>query len=156
MAKTQQPVWTFVDNLGDANPLEYGGYFIYRDETGVHPEQAEYLIPIEEDGTYTIYRIVLDRLKLVDGYLVPYEYDKNWAPPAKRYDEWFHRDLENVTSFVGTTKEDLEAAFTSADPLVRAEAYRAIGDYHGWDNLDAYPLTNLTRAEVEERYPDFA
>ena len=156
MAKTQQPVWTFIDNLGDANPIDYGGYFIFKDETGVYPEEAELLVPLEENDTYEIYRIVLDPLKMLKGYLVPAKYKKSWPHPLPQYDEWFHKDLEAVAGFVGSNKEDLEAAFTSSDPLVRAEAYRAIGDYHGWDNLDSDPLTNLSRAEVEKRYPEFA
>jgi len=152
---TKQPKWKLIANIGDTHPLDYGGYFIYRDETGVYPEEAELLLePAEGENDYTIYRFILDRLKLKDGYLVPLDYDSSWRHPVERYDAWFHRDLGSIASFVGTTKEDLEAAFTSKDPLVRAEAYRAIGDYHGWDNLDSYPLTNLSRSEVEKRYRD--
>lgn len=39
----------------------------------------------------------------------------------------------------------------SNDPTRLAHAYRAIGDYHGWDNLDGYPLTFTKRREVERR-----
>jgi len=155
MAKTRQPEWEFIANLGDASPLDYGGYFIYRDKTGVYEEEAELLIvdnEEDENSTYTIYRIMLERSKLVDGYLVPFKYDKSWSHPLERYDEWFHKDLGGVASSVGATKEELEKAFTSSNPLERAHAYREIGNYHGWENLDSYPLTELTRKDVEERY----
>lgn len=154
---TKQPEWELIANLGDVHPLDYGGYFIYRDKTGVYPEEAELLIledDSDENSTYTIYRTGLDRLKLVKGYLVPEKYDKGWPHPVERYDEWFHKDLEGVASFIGIDKKDLEAAFTSKDPLIRADAYQAIGDYHGWDNLDGGPLTGVTRDEAEERYKD--
>lgn len=36
--------------------------------------------------------------------------------------------------------------------IQRALVYRAIGEYHGYENLDQYPLTFKTRAEVEARY----
>jgi hypothetical protein len=40
----------------------------------------------------------------------------------------------------------------SESPLDRAVAYRAIGDYHGFINLDESPLTDLDRSEIEARY----
>jgi hypothetical protein len=60
--------------------------------------------------------------------------------------------MDAVASCAGTTKEALEQQFCSDDPLERARAYRDVGEYHGWDNLDEYPLTGLTRAEVAKRY----
>lgn len=154
-----QPLWKLIANLGDASPFEYGGYFVFVDETAVYQEEAELLIveneevEDEEDLTYTIYRIMLDRLKQVDGYLVPFKYDPSWPHPVGEYDEWFHRDLDEVASFISSTKEEMETWFTSADPLVRADAYRAIGDYHGWENLDSDPLTEVSRRQAERRYP---
>lgn len=149
---TKQPQWEMIANLGDMTPLDHGGYFIYRDKTGVYPEEAELLLIEDEGGTYSVARFVLDRLKLVDGYLVPFAYDATWPHPLERYDEWFHKDLEGVASFVGSTKEEMEAMFTSGDPLQRAEAYRAVGEYHGLENLDPDPLTGMTRAEAKKRY----
>jgi hypothetical protein len=144
-----QPKWELIANLGDVNPLEHGGYFIFRDKTGVYPEEAELLLV--EDGDYTIYRFSLERLKMVKGFLVPLKYNKSWPYPVERYDEWFHEQLGDVAASIGTTKQELEKAFTSANPLERAHAYRAIGDYHGFENLDSYPLTHMPRAEVEKR-----
>jgi len=151
---TKQPSWKFIANLGDASPLDYGGYFVYRDDTGVYSEEAEHLV-LDEDGRYTIFRFILEQLKMVDNFwLIPVKYESSWAHPAQAYDKWFHKDLESVASSMGTTKNELEVAFTSPNPLVRAEAYRMVGDYLGWENLDHEPLTGLTRSEVEKRYRD--
>jgi hypothetical protein len=159
MPATKQPDWKFVANLGDRTPLDYGGYFVYIDKTGVYEPEAELLAlddESDEDSAYTIYRVLLERKKLVEGwhgYLVPFKYDASWPHPVERYDEWFHEDLGSVAVLVGATKEQLEQDLTSADPKVRAHAYRAIYDYHGWENGDSYPL-RVTRAEAEKRYKD--
>jgi hypothetical protein len=151
-----QPTWKLIANLGDVNPIEYGGYFVYRDETGTYTEEAELLLEPPEDATeerWTVYRVPLDRCKLIRGYLVSAKYKADWPHPLPSYDEWFHKDLEGVADSMDWDIDELREAFCSADPLKRAEAYRAVGDYHGWENLDSYPLT-LTREEVETRYTE--
>lgn len=152
-----QPDWEFVANIGDEHPFEHGGYFIYHDKTEKYGYEAELLVVDEARGgraTYRIYRVPLDPLKLVNDYLVPLSYEPGWAHPVEQYAEWFNRDLERVADNIGSTKEDLEKAFISTNPIARADAYRAVGDYHGWENLDSYPLTNLSRATVEKRYAE--
>ena len=156
---TRQPTWKLIRNLGDKNPFDHGGYFIYQDETGVYPEEGEYLVePEEEGGVYTIYRFTVDKLKVVVheethiSYLVSDQYESGWSHPLHRYDEWFHEDLHKVAEVHGLDYKDLRDLFCSDDPLMRAEGYRAIGDYHGFLNLDAYPLTFTDREEVEARY----
>lgn len=134
-SRGKQPVWQLIANLGDNSPFDYGGYFVYKDETGVYPEEAEFLVvdnEDDEDSTYTIYRILLDV-----------------AP-----DEWFLEDLESIADHVGSTKEELVKALSSRDPLDRAYAYKAVAEYHGWDEFDSYPLTGVTRQEVEARYSE--
>jgi hypothetical protein len=158
--ETKQPIWELVANLGDVNPIDYGGYFVYRDTTGVYPEEAELLLVDEsadgESDTWTVYRFILDRLKQVKTgeaiYLVPIRFDDSWPHAVSQYDEWFHEDLARVASYTGQTLQELRAAFCSENATDRASAYQAIGDYHGFDNLDSYPLTFKTRAEVEARY----
>lgn len=153
MAKTKQPSWEFIKNLGDRSPLDYGGFFVYRDKTGVYPDEAHAIIVNEPEDTYSIYRFPLERLKMVEGFLVPYEYSFSlWPHPVERYDQWFHDKLDSVAIFLDTEPESLEKAFTSDDPLVRADAYRAIGDYFGWEELDHYPDLNVSRRDVEKRY----
>ena len=157
---TNQPIRKLVQNLGDVNPIEYGGFFVYEDTTGVYPEEAEKLIPFEDEEKekWEVRRFVLDRLKTVEQfgerYLVPFEYAEDWPHSVSRYDEWFHKDLSSVASFIGQTTEDLEQSFCSDNPLIRAYAYSAIGEYFGFDNVDSYPLIFTDRAEIESRYQE--
>lgn len=162
---TKQPKWKLLANLGDVNPIEYGGYFVYVDETGAYDAEAERLEPpmddVDEDdpsARWEVRRICLDRCKLVEDddhrvYVVPVRYDASWPYPVSRYAEWFTEALASIAEFVDTTVSDLRTNLCSEEPVRRALAYQAIYDYHGWDNGDSYPLT-LTRAEVEERYKD--
>ena len=152
--ETRQPTWELIANLGDVNPLDYGGYFVYRDTTGVYPEEAEKLFcPDESAGDgFIVYRFPLDRLKIVAGYLVPLRYDASWPNPLAQYDEWFNEDLYRVAKYVDMSVQELRDAFCSEDAKIRARAYEAIGDYHGYENLDSYPLSFTNRTEVEARY----
>lgn len=146
-----QPEWEFIANMGDKHPLDHGGYFIYEDATGVYEAEAALITPDEKGKKCEVLRINLERYKLVDGYLVPIRYDSTWPRPLKDYDVWFHRDLAGAADSIGATAIELEVGFTSVNPLVRAEAYRVMGDYHGWANFDAYPLI-LTMAEMKKKY----
>lgn len=149
--KGGQPIWEFIGQLvGDEDPLERGAVFIYRDRTGVYEEEVQFLTPMI-DGTFHVYRFPIGRLRLVDGYLVSRRYRAFWPHPLERYDEWFHRDLGEVASSIGTSKEDLERRFTVENPLQRASAYEAVAEHFGWENFDSYPL-RLTLAEVKKRF----
>ena len=61
--------------------------------------------------------------------------------------------LKNIAEFIGMEVDELAEHFCSEDALKRAAAYRAVGDYHGFENLDSYPLT-MTRREVKSRYKE--
>ena len=164
---TQQPKWKLIDNQGDANPLDYGGYFIYEDETGVYEAEAELLVPEDEgerDGdqdTLMVYRFILDRCTFIDGILSDNKYHpfkpawfaKPESERAERPQDTTY--LKNVADYCGESVESLIKHLCSEKPVDRAVAYRAIADYHGWENFDSYPL-ELTRAEAEERYPQYA
>ena len=157
---TNQPIWRFVANLGDASPLDYGGYFLYEDTTGVYGFEAEKVEepydevdPESNKARWTIHRVCLDRCKMVDGNLVSFNYKPEWPYPVAAYVEWFAKDLASVANCMGTTEQELIDALCSKDGKALAWAYQCIADYHGWNNLDDYPLT-LTRAEVEARYKD--
>src|SRR3990167_3392001 len=152
---TKQPTWKLIANLGDVHPLEHGGYFVYIDETGGYEAEAELLI-VEElydgrDQKYTVYRFTLARCTLIDGILS----DNKFHPECMA---WFgyrdkdrpqDSDLNDVAKFADMP--DIAELFCSESPVDRAVAYQAIGDYHGFENLDSYPLT-LSKAEAEERY----
>ena len=119
---TKQPNWEFVAQLGDANPILHGGYFIYRDLTKVYAGEGEYVEPYKEVDneiiSWRIWRFSLD----------------------KGYDEWFNRDISGLASFGGQTPAELREAFCSDNIIERARAYELVGKYHGFLNLDGYPL----------------
>ena len=136
-----QPKWRFVENLGDAQPVENGGFFVYRDTTGVY--EVEKLEEPSDDIKIEKAKRCLSRFKTLhdpvdqEGLLVT--------------EEWFYKDLESVAAAMDTKKELLVAAFCSGDWDERAWAWRCVGDYHGYDNLDSSP-SSLTRSEVLKRY----
>jgi len=140
-----QPIWQQIAQLGDVHPVEYGGYWIFTDETGVYGAEAELLdSPDHEDGKYFAYRFGLDRCTFIAGVLS----DNRFHPDKPA---WFADRLASVAEGGGSTLDDIIAMFCSDDAIERAAAYRMIGDYHGFDNLDSYPLV-MTRAEAEARY----
>lgn len=168
---TKQPIWKMVANLGDVNPLQYGGYFVYTDTTGVYEAEGEYVIvenkeDIKDNPTdtpYTVWRYSLEKCTLIDGILS----DNKYHP---RHPAWFatpesHRKdrdrpqnanyLSNVSNCMDIDLKELQGLFCSSNIVERAIAYRLVGEYHGFDNLDSYPL-RLTREESEDRYKDKA
>jgi hypothetical protein len=151
--RTQQPEWVFIGNLGDADPLEHGGYFVYRDRTGVYEDEAEMLSPTV-DGDYTVHRFILDRYKALGDDLVPYEWYRGWPHPAKDYRPWFQDSLPAAARSAGVGIDDLFEFLVSADPMRRAEAHKIIAEHHGWEEMDADPLVGLSRSEVERRYAE--
>lgn len=142
--RIQQPAWKLFANLGDVNPLDYGGLFVYVDETGVYCPEMERLevldsetdsdIP-EGETHWEVRRILLENLD---------------AESVTR--EWFYDSLTDVASYINCTKDAIVADLISADPAKRAFAWRAILDYHGWDNGDSYPVVLTDASEVERRY----
>ncbi len=163
-----QPDWECIGQLGDANPVEYGGLWVLRDKTGVYCEEAELLIVPDDDTDWAadrkcvIYRFILERChwtpKLFDmGVLSDNKFHLDhaawWAEPEgnkvlRPQDSTY---LSNLCSFTGIEGPDLIEMFCSADALQRAQAYRIVGEYHGFDNLDHDPLT-LPRWQARRRY----
>jgi hypothetical protein len=158
---TNQPKWKLIANLGDVNPIEYGGYFIYEDETGVYAPEGEILESPESDESsepWRVYRFSLDRLEQVNTedavMLVPFGFSDRTDLPhhISQYDEWFNKDLTRAAETMGRTVEELRADFCSPDPLIRARVYEDIGRYHGFENLDSYPLEYSEESEIRSRY----
>lgn len=131
--------------------LHFADFFrIFKDETGVYPEEVEIAEEIE-DGKFLLFRFPLYRLKFVKGYLVPFSYANDWPHPVSEYQEWFAEDLDKVEESCGVSDEGIANNLCSADPIVRFWAYYDIGSYHGMENFDSYPLT-LTEAELDSRW----
>ena len=148
---TNQPKWKFIANLGDATPLIYGGYFIYQDLTGIYDAEAELLEIIDDESKTIVYRFILDRYKNYNGHLIPFEYNIDWPYPAEKYIEWFDDKLNDIADQMGITITRLIDLFCSDNILERAEAFRELGYYCGFENLDNYP-NKYTQAELNRKY----
>lgn len=91
-----QPQWKIIANLGDANPIDHGGTFVFVDETNVHTPQIEVLESVggetedeynehdelisEGNEKWVVYRFDIDQCtygKMVNG---------KWQP-LNHYDE---------------------------------------------------------------------
>ena len=123
-----------IGSLGDVNPLEYEG-LIVTDEGNERFQGHK--IEVSEDGEgWTVFTFDL-------------EYVSNCAA------EWFGRDLPSVAAYVDMSIEELCSAFRSSNILERAMAYQALGDYHGFHNLDGYPQVyngNSGRRTLKARF----
>jgi hypothetical protein len=145
---SEQPQWELIANLGDVNPVDHGGFFVYCDVTGQYECEVEILeAPEDEEAPegWTVYRFSLDRCTFTDGVLS----DNPFHPEIEA---WFADRLDGVASFVGQEFHSLVRDLCSDDPIRRANAYRAIVDYFGPFEFDQYPLTFTDRAEIESRY----
>jgi len=160
-----QPNWKYIANLGDANPIDHGGFFVYIDETGVYDPEVELLGVIEENdcgeaSRWVVYRFSLERCTFEDGILSNNKFHKDHAawfaePECKRAERPQDTTyLSKVAECMGMDLETLQTLFCSDNPIERAEAYRCVGEYHGFGNLDSYPLTLTDGTEVEQRYAE--
>jgi hypothetical protein len=145
--KTEQPVWKEVAQLGDVNWIEEGGLFVYKDETGVYPPEIEKLFfcSLARRNHWVSYRGILEPCTLTDGILS----DTKFHPKRAA---WFAKSLEGVASYIGQPLDELVLWFLSADLKERARAWEAVGDYHGWENLDSNPWRSNDRAAVLARF----
>ncbi len=175
---SRDPNWECVAQLGDKNPFEHGGYYVFVDRNGVEEAQVEVLeVPDEEmleeeeppeeeqdelwdhDENvvgHDIYRFDIPRCTYTDGILSDnqfHPYSSAWfANERDERNPGSSSGIEHVARTCGMDPEELIEWFCSEDPVQRAEAYRAVGQYHGFNQLDSDPLLNLTLADLKERY----
>lgn len=141
---TNQPIWKYVENFGDVNWKEYGGAFLFVDETGVYAPELEILEEPAEDAetqVWVAYRIVLDKCFYTKGVLSDNKYHKN-------VQAWFGQLL------VDSGEEDEEQAIEnlcSDDPKLRAMGYLHVVGHYGAYEFDQYPQT-FNSSKVDERY----
>lgn len=142
---TQQPKWKLVAQLGDTSPVEYGGYFILEDTTGVYDPEGWFLQSPDTDESpegWVLFRFTFEPCTYENGVLSDNKFHKN--NPA-----WFADDIEQLANFIGAKPEELTTQLVTGTIVDRAYAWQSIGCYHGFDNLDSYPLTFKTRAEID-------
>ena len=107
------------------------------------------------DGScWYIYRFDLEKFQVVEDdnhlYLVSSGWNQSWPHALSVYEAWFHHHLEKI-AYLGTSAQELRTALCAEDPLKRAWALCAVGDYYGFLELDSYPLV-LRQHEVHSRY----
>ncbi len=114
-------------NLGDVNPYDYGGYFVWKDCRAVY-------FPESQSDTLTAYRFDISENGLTD---------LSWIKET---------EYQAIAEFIGVTATEITRLATSKDVAERAQFYRAVGDYFGWINLDSYPL-QMDRKAFAKLYP---
>lgn len=144
---SRQPEWKFIVNLGDADPINHGGAFVYEDKTGAYPPELELLQADDELDAeeWAVHRIVLEPCTYIDGVLSENPYHKD--NPA-----WFADSLDGVARVNGMETAELIRLLCSDDATDRAFGYLALAHYHDIANFDAYPLKLQGRKELRQRY----
>lgn len=132
-----------------------------------HPDGSIEMEVAQESGEnargplYTVYRVAIDQIKkhVVDNgalgkavYLVPHGYDTTWPHPVEKYEEWFAGDLHKVAQYAGIDTIELANALCANDWKLRQEGYFLLGSYHGFQNFDTDPLTEITAAQLRKRW----
>jgi hypothetical protein len=145
-----QPTWRLLDVLGDVNPIDHDGMLVYEDTTGVYPPEAVVIVALIKDyeqdpDRWIVYRFPLERCTYVNGVLS----DNEFHPESPA---WFADSIPSVADCFGLEAEELIEELCSDHLVERAAAYQAIGDYHGYENLDHDPITDFDRSEMEARY----
>jgi len=126
-----------IGNLGDANPLDYEGLIVYElwDDDLYYVEAEYWNAPEYDSGPYWVYRFSVEN----DVFM-----DLSWV-----------KDWDRVARYAGILPVEFWRAARSRDPLDRAQVYRIVGEYHGWENIDSDP-EKYTREEMEKRWPEYA
>jgi hypothetical protein len=143
MSSTQQPEWKLVAQLGDVNPIEHGGYFVFEDLTGVYAPEGETVRRTFEDK-FEIHRFILEPCTYINGVLS----DNKYHPETP---VWFADSIGAVSSWAGVVPVEFIAALTGDNIVDKARAWYDVGSYFGFFELDSYPLI-MSREEVEARY----
>ena len=162
---TTQPQWQQIGSVGDVNPIDHGGGFIYSDLSGNYPPEIEWIQPAGEDEygdpiDWLVYRWILDRCTWINEILSDNRYHPNlpaWYAKPESERETRPQDttyLSNVCKCAGQPERQIIADLCSPNANVRALAYLEIAQYHGFDNFDQYPLTFTDQDELEKRYAE--
>jgi hypothetical protein len=130
---TNQPLWRRIANLGDVNPVEYGGFFVYIDRRGVYQPEVELLEAMEEYGGkgWETYRAIIE---------------KN---PEQ---EWWYSKLDDVARSCGQDADEYRATLAGDDVIAKARVYQDMIGYFGAHEFDSYPRQYEKRSELPRRF----
>lgn len=125
--------------LGDINPLDHSGGIVYESDHGPVLEWT-YGLPEEIDSTdegvedveLEVYRVDIEK-NVID--------DLDWV------------DWKDVASFIDMPQKELRDHATSDNIMARASVYEAVAGYHGWHELDSYPLQRKYGELDQEWFP---
>lgn len=140
--KTTQPCYHCIENIGDVNPLDYGGAFVCVDKLNVYSPILLILdtYPDHIEFTHRLYEITLDRCFLVKKNNEIVGIGSN--PYHTDYCEWFGNlaNLESIADTFGRGGYDsLLRGFITSDPIERAFSYKLLTNYHGLHEFDQDP-----------------
>lgn len=139
--KTKQPKWKCIAQLGDVNPVEHGGIWVFEDQTKTYSPEIEMFEP--ETGTLS--RFQMDGCTHINGIL-----SDNKFHPEK--EAWFADRISAVAESVGKTESELILMLCHPSNIIqRAHGWLAIVGYFGVYELDQYPI-KLKKAEAKNRY----
>jgi hypothetical protein len=148
---TNQPNWQCIANLGDTDPLTYGGAFVVIDTAGVYPpelhiweeptgEEAEsafdwpelgdgapYQVVPEDTRQYDRFTVILDQCTYINGILS----DNKYHPEHPAWFAYNPGDLPGIANSMDVSVIELIHLFCSEDPIERAVAYKMVYDYWG-------------------------
>lgn len=145
---TNQPKWVCIANLGDANPVDYGGAFVFVDQTGVYPPEMEiWLEPTDDmkegEKWWEIHRFILEKCYYTRGVLSDNKFHKNMPV-------WFAGTLEEAED-----GDALIGDICSDDSLRRASAYLYLVGEVGAYQLSGDPCgERVTRRSEAKRITD--
>jgi len=148
---TYQPSYHCIANLGDVDPVEYGGKFLCIDRRGIY-DPCLIVVEIENrDGKdkWVRHDIGLERCHRIfsDESEIFAVGDSVYHPhlPA-----WFGdgKSLDSVASYFGMKREELIDKLCSTNPIERASGYIAVAGNYGEDNFDQYPMTYESKRQV--------
>jgi hypothetical protein len=141
-----QPKWKIIANLGDIDPLDEGGYFIFVDETGIYTPEGRVLEPDVDNDVYKEYTVMLNKCYFENGILSDNVYHTDM-------EAWFADKIAEVAKCVDKYTSKLIDELCSYDIIDRAQAYRDLYLHFGLINFDESPY-EFTREEAKERYKE--
>lgn len=123
--------------IGDVNPIEYGGGFVFGGDPGSGGPWVEYVYGLDEVGT-------------PESMLV---YRADLHSDGKEFLSWYDWvDWDKIADSLGDYSGiDHYTASKLRTAQARAMATQDVAGYYGWSELDQYPL-ELSAAELAARW----
>lgn len=113
-----------IANLGDANPIEHGGFFVFQNAVG--DIYAKIIKPVDDGDVCEIHTDTahLDKLYYTDGVLSDNEFHKD-------HPVWFAKDLDSICRSCDLDLGEFITDLCGDDPLKRGWCLRHLVWYFG-------------------------